>query len=171
MVAGGLRSQERDSLRWRLLFILQWIFIEHLLIFRHNIIPWEKHLSRCSECPRPPKGSSVWQFYVCCQHPSTHQNTSLLSASGFSPESVCILMGIIQLRGKTDDAGKRRVDCRNKLLSRQKRVGCSVQLGESDLDRSWDKLSFVISGKGKIWVSLQGGGWLRCGSMCMFFSD
>ena len=67
-------------------------------------------------------------------------------------------MGIIQLRGKTDDAGKRRVDCRNKLLSRQKGVGCSVQLGESDLDRSGDKLSFVISGKGKIWVSLQGGG-------------
>ena len=67
-------------------------------------------------------------------------------------------MGIIKLRGKADDAGKRRVGCRNKLLSRQKRVGCSVQLGESDLDRSGDKLSFVISGKGKIWVSLQGGG-------------
>lgn len=32
-------------------------------------------------------------------------------------------------------------------LSRQKRVGRSVQLGESDLERSRGKLSFVISGR------------------------
>ena len=51
---------------------------------------------------------------------------------------------------------ERGVNCRSKLLSRQKRVGCNAQLGEPDLDRSWDKLSFVISGKEQIWVRLQG---------------
>lgn len=60
---------------------------------------------------------------------STQAHTRALLC--FSPKLVCMLMGIIQPRGKTDDARERRVNCRSRVLSRQAGLGYSVQLEAS----------------------------------------
>lgn len=53
---------------------------------------------------------------------------------------------------------ERGVNCRSKDLNRQAEMGCSVQLEESALGGSWDKLFFVVNWQEKIWVRLQVGG-------------
>lgn len=68
-----------------------------------------------------------------------------------------MLMGIVQLRGKTDDTEEEGVSCGSNVLSRQAGMGCRVHLGEAALDENWYKLSFGKSRKERMWIKLQSG--------------
>lgn len=106
---------------------------------------------------RPSEASSVGQSHAGCQHLSTLQGTSLFFCLRTVSETSLYAKGLVQSRGKTDDAEEEGVSCGSKVLSRQAGMGCRVHPGEAALDGNWYKLSFGKSRKERMWVRLQSG--------------